>query len=107
MDISPTGKQNSLPIGREDTARAASQAQAQQQQPQDNAQKAASKVPTKPFESPVVQIDSATGSTVLSFRDANNGQEQFQSPSRTALEYNRAQRVADHQKAEHSDPLTA
>ena len=107
MDISPTGKQNSLPIGREDTARAASQAQAQQQQPHDQAQKASPTVTPKAYESPVVQIDSATGSTVLSFRDANNGQQQFQSPSRTALEYNRAQRVADHQKAEHSDPVTA
>ena len=49
----------------------------------------------KGFVSPIMQIDSQTGAAVLSFRDPDTGLQDFQSPSRSALEYDRQQRLAD------------
>ena len=47
----------------------------------------------KAFVSPIVQIDGQTGAAVLSFRDPNTGAQDFQLPSRTALQYERQQRL--------------
>jgi hypothetical protein len=46
------------------------------------------------YESPVVKIDPATGAAVLSFLNPGTNQQAFQVPSRTALEYERQQRLA-------------
>jgi hypothetical protein len=108
MDISPTGKQNSLPVAREDATPAASQAQAPKP-PQAQDSKTGSTALPKTFDSPVVQIDPTTESAVLSFRDGKTGEQTFQLPSRSALEYSRRQSLTEHQTApaKHGGTVTA
>ncbi len=93
MDITTVSRQNSLPTPREDSSPPAD--------PQSNKSSSGATTATaanstpKTYESPVVRIDSATGSAVLSFVDPSTGKQSFQVPSRTALEYERQQHLTD------------
>ena len=104
MDIDVTGKQNGLQFNRADwTAQTrpaqtdstqASSAQAGSTQAAAGGTTAGTSVP-KGYESPVVKIDPGTGAAVLSFRDPGSDEQAFQVPSRTALEYERQQRLTE------------
>ncbi len=100
MDINVIGSQNGLPIDRGDgtaTARSAQtdipQAVAAPASTDAGVGSSGTSIP-QGYESPVVKIDPTTGSAVLSFLDPGSNQQAFQVPSRTALEYERQQRLA-------------
>jgi len=104
MDIDISSKQNSLQFSRGDWTPEARAAQAGASQtattaaPVGNAGDKVASIP-KGYESPVVKIDPTTGAAVLSFRDPGSDQQSFQVPSRSALEYERQQRLADNAKS--------
>lgn len=53
--------------------------------------------PTIFYSSPVVDFDAATGALIWKYRDPTTGDFLYQSPSRTALLYERSQRLAESQ----------
>ena len=89
MDITNISRQNSLPMPQGDPRQAPDQQTAKGGNGSDSASTA------KGYESPVVKIDAQTGAAVLSFVDPDTGKQSFQVPSRTALEYERQQRLAE------------
>jgi hypothetical protein len=54
-----------------------------------------------------MQIDPTTGAAVLEFRDQATGKQSFQVPSKTALEYDRQQRLSSEQSATHQGTTKA
>jgi hypothetical protein len=95
MDITNISRQNGLPSMRGDTTPPAIQQADSGSGSNSTGSDTGSghSVPSKGYESPVLHIDSATGATVLAFLDPS-GKELFQTPSRTALEYERQQALA-------------
>lgn len=103
MDIDVTGKQNGLPYNAGDwaaTARTAQPAPDTTSTASDSsgtgtggAAASSSTSTGKAYESPIMKIDPETGAAVLSFLNPGTDQQAFQVPSRSALEYERQQRL--------------
>ena len=102
MDMNVIGSQNGLPPERGDGTATVRSAQTDTPQAatapaSTNASGAVAAATTpKAYESPVVKIDPTTGAAVLSFRNPGSDEQAFQVPSRTALEYERQQRLTIH-----------
>lgn len=58
---------------------------------------ATTSTPTIFYSSPIVDFDAATGALIWKYRDPTTGDFLYQSPSRTALLYERSQRLAESQ----------
>jgi hypothetical protein len=52
------------------------------------------------FDSPVVNFDSATGAAILQFRNGATGEQEFQIPSKTTLQYQQSQELATAHKVD-------
>lgn len=94
MEITNVGGNGTPSAGKVQTSEAADPAQTNQSS--SSSQSTGSQV----YQSPVVAFDSVTGDPVLQFRNSSSGVQEFQVPTRQALEYaRREQQVEDKPKA--------
>lgn len=87
-------------LSRVDTSTASTERPRQSEAAQNSAQTAATPTPSdNRFDSPVVNFDSATGAAILQFRDGVTGEQEFQIPTKTTLQYQHSQELASAHKA--------